>query len=223
MEIIRYQMKYKIGKRGRNNNNLNILGKDFVKNNINKGKLIIENKKYYLKEYIKLNNYNFKKSEIKIDILLSQDICNISYMFNNIESLSEFSKKNSTENKEINYDFSEIENKDGGLEYNINKKDENKGTIYESLGDNIFYYEYSEIPKKEESLETESINFKMDNSQINIKSEEMIYKTESSSSLYDKLNFNNINDMSFMFFNCRELLSLPDISKWNTNNVKDMS
>ena len=28
--------------------------------------------------------------------------------------------------------------------------------------------------------------------------------------------------MKFMFFRCSSLSSLPDISKWNTNNVTDM-
>ena len=28
--------------------------------------------------------------------------------------------------------------------------------------------------------------------------------------------------MSFMFENCSSLVSLPDISKWNTSNVTDM-
>ena len=28
--------------------------------------------------------------------------------------------------------------------------------------------------------------------------------------------------MSYMFYNCSELSSLPDISKWNTSNVNDM-
>ena len=41
--------------------NIRILGKDFVKNNKNKGKLIINNKKYKLKEFININ-------EIKNDI-----------------------------------------------------------------------------------------------------------------------------------------------------------
>ena len=34
-----------------------------------------------------------------------------------------------------------------------------------------------------------------------------------------KWNTNNVNDMSFMLSGCSSLLSLPDISKWNTNNV----
>ena len=38
--------------------------------------------------------------------------------------------------------------------------------------------------------------------------------------LYVKLYINkNFNDMSFMFHRCSSLLSLPDISKWNTSNV----
>ena len=29
--------------------------------------------------------------------------------------------------------------------------------------------------------------------------------------------------MTYMFYNCYSLLSLPDISKWNTSNVINMS
>ena len=73
MEVIRYQMKYKIDEKREQKDILSILGKEFVRNNKNKGKLIIGNKKYYLNESIQLNNN--EKSELKIDILLSKDIC----------------------------------------------------------------------------------------------------------------------------------------------------
>ena len=33
---------------------------------------------------------------------------------------------------------------------------------------------------------------------------------------------NNITNMSYMFYGCESLSSLPDISKWNTSNVNDM-
>ena len=33
----------------------------------------------------------------------------------------------------------------------------------------------------------------------------------------------NINDMSFIFYKCSNLKELPDISKWNTSNVINMS
>ena len=34
---------------------------------------------------------------------------------------------------------------------------------------------------------------------------------------------NNATDMSDMFRGCRSLLSLPDIPKWNTNKVTNIS
>ena len=36
-------------------------------------------------------------------------------------------------------------------------------------------------------------------------------------------NTNNVKYMSGMFDECKSLNSLPDISKWNTNNVTNMS
>ena len=37
------------------------------------------------------------------------------------------------------------------------------------------------------------------------------------------IGINNIIDASYMFFECKSLISLPDISIWNTNNVINMS
>ena len=70
------------------NNNVRILGEDFVKKNENKGKLIINNKKYKLKEFI--NNYEIKEDKIKINILLSKELSNISHLFENSAGLKEF-------------------------------------------------------------------------------------------------------------------------------------
>ena len=33
---------------------------------------------------------------------------------------------------------------------------------------------------------------------------------------------NNVNDMSNMFSNCLSLKSIPDLKKWNKNNVTEM-
>ena len=38
-----------------------------------------------------------------------------------------------------------------------------------------------------------------------------------------KWNTNNVTDISGIFSDCSSLSSLPDISKWNTNNVDDMN
>ena len=37
-----------------------------------------------------------------------------------------------------------------------------------------------------------------------------------------KWNTSNVNYMNFMFSGCNSLISLPDLSKWNTSNVTDM-
>ena len=38
-----------------------------------------------------------------------------------------------------------------------------------------------------------------------------------------KWNTNNVTNISYLFYECSSLSSLPDISKWNTKNVTDMS
>ena len=69
--------------------NIRILGNDFVKNNKNKGKLIINNKKYKLKEFI--NCKEFKDDIIKINMILTKKLSNISHIFENCYKLKEFS------------------------------------------------------------------------------------------------------------------------------------
>ena len=68
--------------------NIRLLGKDFLKNNKNKGKLIINNKKYELKEFI--NSNEIKGDKIKIYMILSKELSNISHIFDNCEHLKEF-------------------------------------------------------------------------------------------------------------------------------------
>ena len=53
----------------------------------------------------------------------------------------------------------------------------------------------------------------------------MFYNCKTLNSLSDisKWNTSNVENMSDMFRWCNSLNLLPDISKWNTSNVKDMS
>ena len=53
----------------------------------------------------------------------------------------------------------------------------------------------------------------------------MFYECSSLNSLPNISNWNTVNvtDMSFMFYECSSLNSLPDISNWNTVNVTNMS
>lgn len=71
------------------NNNIRILGYNFVKNNRNKANLIINNKKYKLSELIK--GENFTGNVIKIGIILSKYISNFGETFKNCSNLLELS------------------------------------------------------------------------------------------------------------------------------------
>ena len=73
-----YKMTYKIEE---TENNLGIIGEDFVRNNKNKGKLIIENKKYPLKAHFLIKEIKTKK----IRMILIKNIYNKSWMFKNCE------------------------------------------------------------------------------------------------------------------------------------------
>ena len=48
------------------------------------------------------------------------------------------------------------------------------------------------------------------------------YRSWSSLPDISKWNTINVTNMSCKFFNCLSLSSLPDISKWDTQNVTDM-
>ena len=38
-----------------------------------------------------------------------------------------------------------------------------------------------------------------------------------------KWNTNYLKDISYMFYRCSSLVSIPDLSQWNKNNVYDMN
>ena len=73
---------------------IRILGDEFVINNSNKVKIIFNNKKYLLKEYLPIDiEKELKKKEyIKLGLILLENINNKISMFKNCESLVEFSR-----------------------------------------------------------------------------------------------------------------------------------
>ena len=111
-------------------NNINIFGSDFVKNNKNKCKMIIDNQEYEISIEYKVKNKNNNKLKIKLKGI--DNVTNMSYMFYGCKSLS-------------------------------------------SLPD------------------------------------------------ISKWNTDKVTNMSSMFYGCSSLSSLPDISKWNTNNATSMN
>ena len=64
---------------------INIFGSEFVKNNKNKCKMIIDNKKYKITEKYKIKNYNNNKLNIKLKGI--NNVTNMSYIFSRCSSL----------------------------------------------------------------------------------------------------------------------------------------
>ena len=188
------------------NDNIRILGHDFVKNNKNKGKLIINNKKNGLKELV--NKKKFTNDKIEINMILSKDISNISNMFKNCKKLLEISIDDDfiNINDEKFYKFEEY------LDYNNDYNEDIYEDYYEDNYINIYndndniYSNCSEIMKRE-TRDIDNYNSTF----TEIKNNIIIYQ------------YNYYSNMSEMFYNCLSLSSLPNISKWNTNNVEDMS
>jgi len=214
--------------------NVRILGHNFVKNNKNKVKLLINNKKYNLKEFV--DSKEFKEYQIKINIILSKGLSNISYMFENCFKLEEFSIYDN-----INIDNEEYYNYEENFYFhadygeNINENDDNiYKNFYKNLKNNDIYTNISEVPqntKSDENQNNSTMKFIIDNiitKQYNYYSNmsHMFYNCPSLEYLPDDIsnwNTNNVRDISGIFYNCFKLSSLPDISEWNINNVRDMS
>ena len=107
-----------------------------------------------------------------------------------------------------------------GKKFVENNKNKCKIKIKEKIIELNEYYEINENEKKNEYLDILLIGIN------NVKDMSyMFYNCSSLSSLPDisKWNTSNVNNMSSMFYNCSSLSSLPDISKWNISNVNNMS
>ena len=226
MEVELYKMKYKIEK---NINKFRILGEDFVKNNRNKGSLIINNKKNPLKDIIIIDNIK----ENKIQMILSKNIYNKSFMFKkcnfleiiSFSSISE--KKEKSQNEIAPANDGDIQNKKETESQNTKIRTDESSWFYPETNNFILTSEISYA--NEENLDN-SIILYYNNKLKYLKEnytifEELFSECESLKSLPDisKWNTKNVIDMSSMFYNCKSLLSLPDISKWNTKNVINMS
>ena len=208
--------------------NIRILGHHFFEHNKNKAKLIINNKKYELKEIINCNEV--KDDKIKIKMILSKELSDIKRMFKNCYKLKEILFVDNIINF-VDGEPEEFENNynDYNIDYNKESNDDSNFDLYENCGTDIDYTtiqknsdnseisNYSILRKIINNITANQYNYIYDMSQI-------FSNCISLSSLPDisKWNTNNINYMSDMFSGCSSLSSIPDISKWNTEYVTDM-
>ena len=171
-----------------------------------------------LKKSIYLLYYN-KNNEIVVSYgIISKIYNNEIYYLCNIDSDSSGSPILSLDNyKLIGIHKGNNINKGIFIKYEINIKNEMK-IIYS----NQFNEEYIQIfGDKFVKNNKEKCKIIIDNKEKEICS--MIYSKDKNIIEIKIIEIKNITNMSYMFDECSSLISLPDISKWNTSNVTDMS
>ena len=220
-DYVTFELEYKT----KNRNQIRLFGFGFVDKNKDKCKIIYNEKEYDLMEYFKFDNNCNHNVSIKIQLRINNNITDITGMFFDCEELLSISDL-SVDNfniTDINKSFDE-NNSD-----NYSEKSDNSNEIDIS---ETFYNDYltlSSIQKNTNSSLYNEIN-ELNNIKENIFTNVtnmgmMFYGCSSLISLPDisKWNTKNVTDMREMFNECSSLISLPDVSKWKTENVTDMS
>jgi len=208
---------------------LRIFGQKFVKRNKNKIKIIYKNKEYDLKEYLediddKYNNLDY----IKLKLRFIHNIINISEMFKDSDKLLSISEninkiienQNIESNNRTLISFSEEHKEISFINIDTNH-------IY---GDNGHKLSTISLIKNKECLDNynsvlKNINKVMFATIIITNMSNAFSQCSSLISLPDlsKWNTTNVNEMRDIFHGCSSLIYLPNISKWDTSNVKNMS
>ena len=193
MEIERFTMIYEAKRNYKDK--LRILGDSFVKNNRNKGRLIIKNKKYNLTSFFSIRGIN--EDKLKIGLVYNKHIYNKGNIFRNCEELLQCSFHDYNENNE-NLD-NNLQNETKIEDVVEIKENEEIKTINENYNfekeDSLLYkeiWEYSlysstDISKIENAFEDES-NISFMNHTLN----------------YSPIKYNILR---CMFYNCKSLLS----------------
>ena len=183
----------------------------FIENNKEKCKIVYNDKEYELKEYFEdiCANYNYK-DEINIKLELSKDIIDMSYMFNECETIifvKDISKSKCTNTIYFNSTISESDTNSTD-EFELNVRDESETN---NLANDLF----NEYHKLSSSIQAIPIK--------NISNISEINNTFYNENIETLLNFHKVTNMSHMFDGCESLLSISNISNWNTDKVTDMS
>ena len=235
----RFELVYKINK---NEQQLRILGDRFFRRNKYNGKILDKNRLYPLKDILTIKNV--KECTIKINIIFNKMIYNKSFMFDNCYSLLKFSlyekdgggpiisnytKRNEKkdENTEIgNISEETINGEKQNLFDSLNSSFNSENSLYDIYSFDSIENDFSKISSKEDnetSFTLMSNKKNKYNNDINLMG--MFQNCNSLISLtgIENLGKNGkITNLSGIFSGCSNLISLPDISVWNTENVKDM-
>ena len=188
---------------------IKLFGKNFVKENINNCKIKINNKEEQLSQYY---NIDGEIDRLKIKLIIDE-VKDMSYMFygsKSLLSLPDIWKLNTENVSNMKYLFCDCSSL-------TELPDLSRWNTNNVTDMSFMFYGCSSL------LSLPNISKWNTNNENNIQG---IFDNCSSLTSFpdiSKWDTNNVIDMSFLFFGCKSLLSLPDISKWNIDNVHDIS
>ena len=198
---------YKKGK----NNKIRIFGEEFVKNNKDKFKMIINKKEYDLREYYKIDN-----NELKIKLIGINNIENMKCIFAECENLYSLPDISKWDTKNIN-DMSFIFYKCSNL---IELSDISKWNTSHVTNMSGMFSGCQKIKALPNIAKWDIRRVKyMGGIYQNLSSLEPLPDLESSN--LTKTDLKYITDTG-MFFNCSSLTKLPEISKWEIKNISNI-
>jgi len=194
---------------------IRLFGEKFIKNNINKCSVMINNeiKKIEDCEFYELEDI---KKEFKITLYKEDDIIDMSYMFNDCEVLqliSEGSKWSTNNVVNMSYMFCNCKSLSSLPEF-ISKWDTSKITNMSNMFSGCDSLKEIKGISKWNTSKVEKMN-------------KMFYDCNLLENLENimKWDTKNVIDMSYMFYNCLSLKSIgiDNKGKWNTERVEKMS
>ena len=193
---------------------LKIFGEEFVKNNCEKCKMVVDGEEEELKSYIPCKPFQEKlKNKVKIKLLNINKIVDMSFIFHeckNLISCNDLSKWNTKKVKDMHKLFfgcSQLTKLPDLSFWSISQVKDICGLFYECSS-------LLSIPDISEWDVSKVINLSG-----------LFCGCEKIKSLPDisRWDTNNVTDMNGLFCGCSILEKIPDIEKWNTDKVKNLS
>ena len=203
-------LKYKIDF---SSSKIQLFGEDFVKNNKENCKIIIEKNEEELNAFHRIENMQNQNSDIlEVRLRIEKKLENMSYMFKgcqyfySIDDMCNFSTNSVTNMSNMFaycYKLSSLRV--------ISNWDTSNVTTMESMFSNCSFLKSLPDISKWNTSKVTSMQC-------------LFYKCNSLVNLPDISNWNisNVQNIESMFNECSSLNNLPDISKWNTFNIIDM-
>ena len=211
------------------NPKLRLFGDYFIYKNFDKCRIIYKNKEYKIKDYMEEIDKNYDtKNLVKFKLRFLQNIIDIKLMFECCNALISVSdNKNDNKKEKIYKMVIKINNS-----FLNSEAFNNNNIIYNVFKQLSLYPSYTKKFKAYFSFN--------DNNNIEIIFQKMLFLSSSIIKVISMFgvffqcfylitlpnmsnwNTSNVVNMNGMFSECKSLISLPDISKWNTSKVTDM-